>query len=466
MAEPAPRGATVSGDGSSAGDRVGAAGSDDLVPASERRIVLLLAAVQFVNILDFMMPSPLGPQFAAELGIETSQLGIVISSYTLAAGVAGLLGAFLLDRFDRRDALAVTLTGLALGTGGAVLASDLPSLVLARVVAGFFGGPATSLALAIVADTVPTVRRGRAMGSVMMAFSLASVLGVPAGLALASWGSWHTPFVVTGLLGLLSAFGARALLPPLRDHVHDVPPAEARAAMRAAMRSLFGDPTVRLSYVMTLVSSFGAFVLIPNVAAYVQHNLGYPAHLMSLLYGAGGLASFLALRPFGRLVDRVGSFRVSLAGAVSYAVVAWVGFVVGPSVIGAIERTVPTAEGVAFAPSWLFIVGIFVAFMLTSNARNVAFNTLASRVPRPELRARFQSFQSMVSHLGLAAGGLFGPLVLASEPDGRLVGIDQVAWVSIGTLLVVQGVMRVVERMVDARDGVSRDRVAAEAARP
>lgn len=458
MAEPAVRGATVSG--------AAATAADQAAPAAERRVVLLLAAVQFVNILDFMMPSPLGPQFAAELDIETSQLGIVISSYTLAAGVAGLVGAFLLDRFDRRDALAVTLTGLAFGTAGAAFARDLPSLVLARVVAGFFGGPATSLALAIVADVVPASRRGRAMGSVMMAFSLASVLGVPAGLSLASWGSWHTPFVVTGLLGLLAAFGARVFLPPLRDHLRQASPAEVRAEMRAAMCALFGDPTVRLSYLMTLVSSFGAFVLIPNVAAYVQHNLGFPAHLMSLLYGAGGLASFLALRPFGRLVDRVGSFPVSLAGALSYAVVAWVGFVVGPAVVGAIERALPTGEEVAFAPTWLFIVGIFVAFMLTSNARNVAFNTLASRVPRPELRARFQSIQSMVSHLGLAAGGLFGPLVLASEADGRLVGIDLVAWVSIGTLLVVQGVMRLVERMVDARDGVSRGRVAGEAARP
>jgi predicted MFS family arabinose efflux permease len=458
MSEPAIRGAMSAG-GAGATVVARPAPYDEPVPAAERRIVVLLAAVQFVNILDFMMPSPLGPQFADDLGIETASLGIVISSYTLAAGLAGFVGAFFLDRFDRRSALAVALTGLAVGTAGAVLATDLPSLVAARVVAGFFGGPATSLALAIVADVVPVSRRGRALGSIMMAFSLSSVLGVPAGLTLASWGSWHTPFVVTGLLGLLAAFAARAFLPPLRDHVRAAAPEEARAEMIAATRTLLVDSTVRLSYVMTLVSAFGAFVLIPNIASFVQHNLGFPEHLMSVLYGAGGLASFAVLRPFGRLVDRIGAFPVALAGSVSYALVAWLGFVLAPRIVGSIDGLTGPLEtaGLAWSASWLFVLAIFVLFMLTSNARNVAYNTLTSRVPRPELRARFQSFQSMVQHLGLAAGGLFGPLVLASEADGALVGVDHLAWISIATLLSVPALMRVVERLVDLREAPGAD---------
>ena len=52
---------------------------------SERMVVLLVAAVQFVNILDFMMVMPLGPDFAAALGIPTSHIGMIGGSYTLAA---------------------------------------------------------------------------------------------------------------------------------------------------------------------------------------------------------------------------------------------------------------------------------------------------------------------------------------------------------------------------------------------
>jgi MFS family permease len=76
---------------------------------SERRLLFLVGAVQFVNVLDFMMVMPLGPDFAASLGIPVARLGIVGGSYTVAAAAAGLAGAFFLDRFDRRKALGLAL---------------------------------------------------------------------------------------------------------------------------------------------------------------------------------------------------------------------------------------------------------------------------------------------------------------------------------------------------------------------
>ena len=152
---------------------------------SERLIVFLVGAVQFVNILDFMMVMPLGPDFARALGIPTSHLGLVGGSYTAAAAVAGLVGApsSTASIAARRSPSRCSASSSARPRARSRAAS--PSLVAARVVAGAFGGPATSLSLSIVADVVPPERRGRAMGAVMGAFSVASVLGVPAGLELA-----------------------------------------------------------------------------------------------------------------------------------------------------------------------------------------------------------------------------------------------------------------------------------------
>lgn len=60
---------------------------------SERSVVALVGAVQFVNILDFMMVMPMGPDFARALGIDQSKLGYIGGSYTAAASVSGLLGS-------------------------------------------------------------------------------------------------------------------------------------------------------------------------------------------------------------------------------------------------------------------------------------------------------------------------------------------------------------------------------------
>ena len=79
---------------------------------SERSIILLIGAVQFVNILDFMMVMPLGPFFAGPLGIPASRIGVVGGSYTAAAALSGIACSFFLDRFDRRKALGDVLWAL------------------------------------------------------------------------------------------------------------------------------------------------------------------------------------------------------------------------------------------------------------------------------------------------------------------------------------------------------------------
>src|SRR5262249_28523207 len=178
--------------------------------ASERAIVFCVGAVQFVNILDFMIVMPLGPDFAKALRIPLSHLGYVGGSHLASACVSGIACSFFLDRFDRKKALGISMLGLVLGTLSGAFARGLATLMLARVVAGAFGGPATSLAYSIIADVIPLERRGKAMGAVMGAFSVASVLGGPAGLRLAQRGAWEPPVLCVAVFG--AVFGRFSLL--------------------------------------------------------------------------------------------------------------------------------------------------------------------------------------------------------------------------------------------------------------
>ncbi|HTU57661.1 MAG TPA: MFS transporter, partial [Polyangiales bacterium] len=182
-------------------------------------LLSLITAIQFINVLEFMIVSPLGPDFAKELDISLSHLGLLGGSYTASAAVAGALGSKYLDRFDRRKALGVAMAGLVVSTALAGLAQSLWSLMAARVLAGFFGGPASSVALAVIADVVPSRRRGRALGLVMSGFAAASVLGVPLSLELARRAGWRAPFFAVALLGLVVGIAAITALPELRLHM-------------------------------------------------------------------------------------------------------------------------------------------------------------------------------------------------------------------------------------------------------
>jgi len=385
---------------------------------------LLIASVQFVNILDFVMVMPLGPDFARALGIPESQLGYVSGSYTAAAGLAGLLGALFLDRFDRRRALGVALGGLALGTAAGGLATNLGQLLFARVLAGAFGGPATSLAFSIIADTIPAAQRGRATGAVMGAFSVASVLGVPGGLWMAEHFSWRAPFFCVAGLGVVVGLSAVSLLPPMRGHLE-----QPRSTI--TVRALVSRPLVQLSYLMTAVVMMAGFIIIPNIAAYVQLNLGLPREYLKHAYGFGGAASLLATQLGGRLVDRFGSFRVGTVGTGLFVFTVFFAFA-WP------WRAVATGA----------VVLGFVVFMLANGLRNVSYNTLTSKVPEPEVRARFQSLQSAVQHGSAALAAFLSAQLLAVGPSGQLVGMTYVALASMGLSMLIPVLLALVERRV------------------
>lgn len=393
---------------------------------SERVFLLLIGAVQCVNILDFMMVMPLGPDFAAAFGVPNSRLGLLGASYTLAAAASGIAGSFFLDRFDRRKALAVTLAGLVVSTALGGLVESFDTMLASRCAAGLFGGPASALALAIVSDVIPPERRGRAMGAVLGAFAVASVFGVPVGLELAHLGDWRTPFFAVATLAALVAALAVALLPPLVGHL------ALRHERPATLRSMLARREVVLALTANAVVMLGHFALVPNLAAYFQFNFGYPREDMGLLYFGGGLISLGTMRLAGHLADRIGPPLVATGATVAYIAILFFSYIV---------------------PLYGFpVLLLFAGFMVTSSFRAVPMRALASRVPNPAERARYMSTQSAIDHIAAAGGALLGAHLLRELPGGRLEGMDSLGWVTIALSATVPGLLFLVERRVRSRE--------------
>ena len=106
---------------------------------NERVLLSILASVQFTSIVDFMVVMPLGPQLKRTLGISAFQFGMIVSCYTISAGLAGLLASSVLDRFGRKQAFLTLYCGFLVGTLLCGLSSHYYSLLLARIVTGVSG---------------------------------------------------------------------------------------------------------------------------------------------------------------------------------------------------------------------------------------------------------------------------------------------------------------------------------------
>jgi predicted MFS family arabinose efflux permease len=392
------------------------------LPISERLVVLLIAAVHFINILDFMIVMPLGPDFALELGIATHHIGLIAGSYTAAAAVSGVAGSFFLDRFDRRKALAVSMFGLVIGTALAGLSWNLPTLIAARLVAGLFGGPATAISLAIIADIVPRERRGRAMGTVMSAFSLASIAGVPISLEIAHLAGWRAPFYSVAALGALISAGAIFLLPPLRLHLKEgiTPPGWG-------MFKMLTRPLPLLSALALAAMVTSAFAVIPNIPSYLVFNLHYEGEgwiadllawlgfdyrpsVLGPLYLFGGVVSLLVIQVVGRMTDRFGSAAVSWVGAALTVTVMYIWFINHQPL-----------------PAML----LFVFFMGAMTVRGVPARTLDTKVPLAHERAAFMSMQSAVQHSTLAIAASLSSFILSENPDKSLVGMPTLGVIAV-----------------------------------
>jgi predicted MFS family arabinose efflux permease len=408
---------------------------------NERALLLVLGAVQFVNVLDFMMVMPLGPDFAVALDIQTSHLGIVAGSYTAAAAVSGLACMLFLDRFDRKKALVVSLFGLAIGTIAGGFAVGLGSLLAARVVAGMFGGPVSSLGLAIIADVIPAERRGRAMGQVMGAFAVASVFGVPAGLEAAHLGGWRAPFFGVAALGLIVLLGAFRYLPPLRRHL-GAGPGLSGGAFLAFLRR----PAPLLSLSAFAITTMSVFAVVPSLTAYLQFNLSYPREHLGILYLVGGVVSFFGMRFAGRLTDRFGATPIAVAGAAVFVFVLFAGFTSD-------EPLIP-------------VLALFVGFMLSGSFRMIALSSLSTRVPGATERARFMSVQSAVQHVASASAAALSSVVLVALPGGRLGNMPTIAGISIVLGTILPFLVWALETRVRADEKVAVAQAPAEAVIP
>jgi len=397
------------------------------LPPSEKKVVLLISAIQFVNILEFMIVLPLGPDFARDLGIPLSDLGFIGGSYTFAASVAGFIGSLVLDRYNRQKAMIVALVGLTVSTIAAGLATSYSIMIFARLMAGLCGGPATSLSLAVVADLVPPERRGRAMGIVFASFSVASVVGVPASLEIASAFSWRWSFFAIAILAILAILMTIKWLPSFKPQFTS----QSLTAEVKTSAKLLLNPDVALSMVTVSTMMIAIFTIVPNIASFILYNLDYPRDHLGRLYLAGGIFSFFAMTQIGKLVDKIGSAHIATVATVIFSVTIFVGFALDNPIMP--------------------VMLIFILFMSCSGIRGVSYNTLSSKVPPPNQRGRFMSLQSSVQHMASASGAFIAAKMLTVNEDQSLSGMYQVALFSFILALTLPPLIYVLESRIKRR---------------
>lgn len=380
----------------------------ELSPRVERFFLLTLAGIQFSHVLDFMIMMPLGPILMTAFGIDTHEFGLLVASYSFSAAVSGVLAATFVDRFERKRLLLVVVALFALATLACALAPGYSTLLLARGMAGVFGGVMGALIHTMIGDAIPFSRRARASGIVASAFSLSTIAGVPLSLWLANHLGWRAPFALIALLGVVFMLVGLRFLPELRHHLAE----EKRAHLLSDTFSVLADGNHLRALLFSALIIFSGFTVIPYITIYAVGNVGIAQADIPIVYLVGGFATFISARLIGHWADHHGKVeiyrRVGLLAMVPLLVLTHVGVL----------------------PLWGWLICSTSFFVLLSGRMIPAMAIIASAA-QPKLRGTFMSLNGTVQSLAMGLATTLAGFLVNMDDSGRMVGYPLVGYVAV-----------------------------------
>ena len=393
-----------------------------LSPRAERLFLITLAGIQFSHIIDFMIMMPLGPILMRTFEIGTHEFGLLVAAYSFSAAISGVLAATFVDLFERKRLLLISFALFGLSTLACGLAPNYAMLMVARGLAGAFGGVMGAMVQTMIGDVIPYARRAKATGLVSTAFSISTVAGVPFSLWLANLMNWRAPFIVIAVLSLVFILIGMRILPELRHHLNK----EKRSHLLSASFAVLGDANHLRALLYSALIIFSGFTVIPYITVYAVNNVEISQQNIPIIYLAGGAATFFSARFIGYWADKYG--KVEIYRAVALATI--------------IPLLLVTHLGVV--PLWLWVTCTTVFFVLVSG-RMIPAMAIISSASQPNLRGTFMSLNGTVQSLAMGLATTLAGFIITLDGAGKIVGYQNVGYVAVAAnLLAVAFVSRIV----------------------
>ncbi|MFE9629748.1 MFS transporter [Streptomyces sp. NPDC006463] len=374
------------------------------------------------------------PTLAQAFTASFQQVQWIVLAYLLAVTTLIVSVGRLGDIVGRRRLL---LAGISLFTAASVLCGLAPTLwwlIAARAAQGLGAAVMMALTMAFVSETVPKARTGSAMGLLGTMSAIGTALGPSLGGALISGPGWRAIFLVNAPLGILTLLLAHRHLPvdgrdPEKDragfdHLGTLLLAltlaayalamtlgrggfgplntalllaaalgaglfvrvEARSASPLIRPAVFREPALSASLATSALVSTVMMATLVVGPFYLSRTLGLGEAMVGLVLSAGPLVAALTGVPAGRIADRFGAARMTLAGLTAMAAGCLLLSVV-PATLGVLGYVAPLA-----------VVTAGYAVFQTAN------NTAVMADVGPDRRGVVSGMLNLSRNLGLITG--------------------------------------------------------------
>ncbi|MFB6365552.1 MFS transporter [Paenibacillus elgii] len=344
--------------------------------------IYLLALGEFmVGTAESIVTGIIG-MIAKDTQVPLSLAGQLVTGFSLAFAFGSPLLIAFTARMERKKLIVAALLLFIAGNLLAFFSTGFAVLMASRILLGLSGGVYTVVALAVAAYLAPPEKKGSAIGTILMGFSVSLVLGVPAGTMAGDMWGWRSVFLIIAAFGILAVWAIMAYLPKL--------PKQETVPLRTQLAALKNRRVVTV-LLLSFLFLTGYSTVYTYITPLLQSATGMSTALVSTTLLLAGLASAAGSRVGGLAVDKWG-IRPTL----------YVSLLLHAAIL------------IAFPFAAQFVVGAMLATMLwmsavqtTVPAQQYYLITLSPHSTEIALSANTYVFQ-----LGLAVGAGVGGLIV------------------------------------------------------
>ena len=175
-------------------------------------IALVVTSASFMEVLDSTIVNVALPHIAGSMSASADESTWVLTSYLVANGIVLPISGFFTRILGRKRYFLISIAMFTVCSLLCGLATNLPQIIIFRLLQGFFGGGLQPNQQSIILDTFPPNQRSRAFALTAMATVVAPVLGPTLGGVITDNFSWRWVFLINVPVGVLAFIAVMVLV--------------------------------------------------------------------------------------------------------------------------------------------------------------------------------------------------------------------------------------------------------------
>ncbi len=282
-------------------------------PPQHRRVagygLFMLTLVYAFNFVDRQILVILQEPIKLEMGLSDAQLGLLSGfAFALVYITAGIPIAYVADRSNRRNIVALALTVWSGMTFVSGFAQNYTHLLLARIGVGIGEAGGSPPAHSMISDYFPPHRRGTALAIYSTGVFFGVFLGFALGGVISQYYGWRVAFMAVGLPGILLAIVlVLTVREPLRGRWESAAEAAYKPTLAQTLRHLRALRSFRFIAAGSALASFVSYGTGNFAPSFMLRNHGMEMAEVGIalaVFGGGGgvLGTLLG----GYIADRRG----------------------------------------------------------------------------------------------------------------------------------------------------------------